>query len=90
MKNNSDLMDKYIDPFSDSAKQLSLEFDAAKMTKRLESENLITTWSFRVTLGFFVSSSGRFVRGIPLQITEIFNYVIYNTYFWNLERIPDS
>lgn len=60
------------------------------MTKRLESENLITTWSFRVTLGFFVSSSGRFVRGIPLQITEIFNYVIYNTYFWNLERIPDS
>ena len=60
------------------------------LTKRLESENLITTWSFRVTLGFFVSSSGRFVRGIPLQITEIFNYVIYNTYFWNLERIPDS
>ena len=64
--------------------------DLDKMTKRLESENLITTWSFRVTLGFFVSSSGRFVRGIPLQITEIFNYVIYNTYFWNLERIPDS
>ena len=64
--------------------------DFCKMAKRLESENLITTWSFRVTLGFFVSSSGRFVRGIPLQITEIFNYVIYNTYFWNLERIPDS
>ena len=60
------------------------------LTKKLESENLITTWSFRVTLVFFVSSYGRFVRVIPLQITEIFNYVIYNTYFWYLERMPDS
>ena len=37
MKNNSDLMDKYIDPFSDSAKQLSLEFDAATLNKDVDA-----------------------------------------------------
>lgn len=33
MKNNHQLMDKYIDPFSDKAKQLSLEFDTATLNK---------------------------------------------------------
>ena len=37
MKNNSDLMDKYIDPFFDSAKQLSLEFDAATLNKDVDA-----------------------------------------------------
>ena len=37
MKNNPDLMDKYIDPFSDRAKQLSLEFDAATLNKDINA-----------------------------------------------------
>lgn len=51
MKNNSDLMDKYIDPFSDSAKQLSLEFDTATLNKDVDAlrhlRSLKTTSSAR-------------------------------------------
>ena len=36
MKNNFDLMDKYMEPFSNRAKQLSLEFDAATMNKDVD------------------------------------------------------
>ncbi len=37
MKNNHNLMDKYIDPFSDKAKHISLEFDTATLNKDVDA-----------------------------------------------------
>lgn len=37
MKNNSNLMDKYIDPISDKAKHISLEFDTATLNKDIDT-----------------------------------------------------
>lgn len=51
MKNSIDLLNKYTDPFSDSAKQLSLEFDAAILNKDVDAlrhlRSLKTTTSAR-------------------------------------------